>query len=228
MPVAKEVDSLVYGGTINHNGMLHIRAIATASNSMLASIGRLVEQAQASKPAIQRTADKVAMVFIPMVVIVTLVVLVVWLALAYSGAVDTQGMEGFPFALQFTLAVLVVSCPCAIGLAAPTAIMVATGSGSEKGHPVQGWSHFGSRSLGEYCGIRQDRHALSWQTPSHRLCILGDRSRRWRLFLAVVASHRSGRERKRTSISTSDDEIRRERVLPQRVRHSRAVRIGTW
>ena len=133
MPVAKEIDSLVYGGTINHNGMLHIRAIATASNSMLASIGRLVEQAQASKPAIQRTADKVAMVFIPMVVIVTLVVLVVWLALAYSGAVDTQGMEGFPFALQFTLAVLVVSCPCAIGLAAPTAIMVATGVAARKG-----------------------------------------------------------------------------------------------
>jgi len=132
MPVAKVLGDTVYGGTINQYGGVHVRATKTASESTLASIASLVEQAQLTKPAVQRVADLIAALFVPSVLLLTLLVFSGWLVLAMTKIVDVSG-HAVPFALRFALAVLIISCPCAIGLAVPTAIMAGTSIAAKHG-----------------------------------------------------------------------------------------------
>ena len=122
-PVEKNVGDRVIGGTINGDGSLRVRITATGDQTALAGIMRLVEQAQASKPPVQRLVDRVAAVFVPVVVAIAAVTLIGWLV---AGA-------PLDFALTRMVAVLVIACPCALGLATPTAIMVGTGRGAERG-----------------------------------------------------------------------------------------------
>ena len=124
LAVDKAVAAEVYGGTINQQGRLVIEAQRVGRDTVLAQIIRLVEGAQASKAPIQAVADRVAAVFVPAVIILALITLVGWLAL---------GGAALPQAILNTIAVLVIACPCALGLATPTAIMVATGRGAEAG-----------------------------------------------------------------------------------------------
>lgn len=133
MPVAKSIGSLVLGGTINQHGTIHVRATKSASESTLAAISRLVEDAQAGKPRLQRLADVIASYFVPAILLLALAVLALWLCLSALDVVDTDGDHWVPFSLQFAFAVLVVSCPCAIGLAVPLAVMVASGVGAKHG-----------------------------------------------------------------------------------------------
>ncbi len=133
MPVSKVIGSSVYGGTVNQSGTIHMRTTSTAAGGTLATINRLVEEAQGSKPNIQRIADRIAAYFIPIILLLSLTVFVLWCILAATDAVDTGGLFVVPFGLQFGITVLVVSCPCAIGLAAPTAIMVGTGLAAKHG-----------------------------------------------------------------------------------------------
>lgn len=124
IPVEKTVGSTVIGGTINKNGMIRFEATKVGTDTVLSQIVRLVEDAQGSKADIQRFADRISGVFVPAVILISVLTFVAWYF--------AFGMS-FPFALMVAVAVLVVACPCALGLATPTSIMVGTGIGAQKG-----------------------------------------------------------------------------------------------
>ncbi|MBB4518623.1 heavy metal translocating P-type ATPase [Paraburkholderia fungorum] len=123
LPVAKGEDDAVIGGAINGDGLLHVRTTAIGAETALSRIIRLVEHAQAAKAPIQRLVDRVAAVFVPAVLAVALVTLLGWW---YAGG-------GLEHAIIVAVTVLVVACPCSLGLATPTAIMVGTGMGARHG-----------------------------------------------------------------------------------------------
>ncbi len=125
IPVEKGIGSDVVGGTINQNGTLTFTAVAVGGETMLAQIIRLVEQAQGSKMPIQAVVDKVTLWFVPAVMIAAVLTFLVWLIFGPSPALT--------FALVNAVAVLIIACPCAMGLATPTSIMVGTGRGAELG-----------------------------------------------------------------------------------------------
>lgn len=123
VPVEKSVSDRVSSGTICTEGFLHFRADRVGEDTTLSQVIRLVEEAGGSKAPIARLADKVAGVFVPVVMSIALVVAVIWISLGKS----------FEFALTTAISVLVISCPCALGLATPVAIMVGTGRGASMG-----------------------------------------------------------------------------------------------
>ena len=123
IPVEKHVGDTVIGATINKTGYFKMRATKVGDDTTLAQIVRLVDEATSSKAPIAKLADKVAGVFVPTVIGIALVAAAVWLVLGY----------GVEFALSIGISVLVISCPCALGLATPTAIMVGTGKGATNG-----------------------------------------------------------------------------------------------
>ncbi|KAJ4901632.1 Copper-transporting ATPase RAN1 [Raphanus sativus] len=142
VPVSKEVDSPVIGGTINMHGVLHIKATKVGSDAVLSQIISLVETAQMSKAPIQKFADYVASIFVPVVITLALFTLVGW---SIGGAVGAYPDEWLPqngthfvFSLMFSISVVVIACPCALGLATPTAVMVATGVGATNGVLIKG------------------------------------------------------------------------------------------
>jgi Cu+-exporting ATPase len=136
LPVEKGSGDGVIGATINQTGMLRVRATKVGGETMLAGIIRLVEQAQGSKAPIQRLADRVAGVFVPVVLVIALLTFVGWTVIdMHLGTATTQP---WIVALVAGIAVLVVACPCALGLATPTAIMVGTGQGAESGVLIKG------------------------------------------------------------------------------------------
>jgi Cu+-exporting ATPase len=125
IPAGKHPGDEVIGATMNTTGSFTFRATKVGSETALAQIVRLVEQAQGSKPPIARLADVIAAWFVPVVIVIATVTLVVWLVFGPSPALN--------YALLNFVAVLVIACPCALGLATPTAIMVGTGKGAENG-----------------------------------------------------------------------------------------------
>ena len=130
MPVEKDEGAEVIGATINKTGAFRFRATKVGRDTALAQIIRLVEQAQGTKAPIQRLADKVAAYFVPAVIGISLVTAAVWLAFGPQPALT--------YALLNFVAVLIIACPCALGLATPTAIMVGTGRGAEAGILIRG------------------------------------------------------------------------------------------
>ncbi|MCU7512109.1 MAG: copper-translocating P-type ATPase [Ignavibacteria bacterium] len=125
IPVEKGPGARVIGGTINKNGSFEFEITALGKNSVLGQIIKYVEEAQGSKAPIQKLADKIASVFVPAVVLVAFLTFIVWLIIGGDGA--------FNLALINFVAVLIIACPCALGLATPTAIMVGTGLGANHG-----------------------------------------------------------------------------------------------
>ncbi len=123
MPQSKHTDDKVYAATSNQNGQLKCRALAVGSATQLAAIIRLVEQAQGSKAEIQKLADKISAIFVPVVVSIAVLTFGVWWMMGI----------GFSAALINAVAVLVISCPCALGLATPTALVVSTGRAAQSG-----------------------------------------------------------------------------------------------
>ena len=123
LPVDKAEDDTVIGATLNQQGLLHVRATRVGRETALVQIVRLVQQAQGSKAPIQRMADQVSAVFVPVVVVIAFVVFGLWLL----------GGAGLTEALIRMVAVLVIACPCALGLATPTAVIVGTGKGAGMG-----------------------------------------------------------------------------------------------
>ena len=123
MPVEKIKHDIVIGGTLNKNGMLKIQVGRVGPDTVLAQIIALVENAQGSKAPIQKLADRIASYFVPVVFFIALITLSIWL---------WQG-ESVAFALTAFVSVLIIACPCALGLATPTAIIVATGIGARQG-----------------------------------------------------------------------------------------------
>jgi P-type Cu+ transporter len=131
MPVSKSENAEVIGGTINKNGLLKVRATKVGKDTALAQIVRLVENAQASKAPIQRLADRVAGVFVPAVISIAVITFLFWFFIGYG--LFTVDQPQFIFSLTVFISVMVIACPCALGLATPTAIMVGTGKGAENG-----------------------------------------------------------------------------------------------
>lgn len=129
IPVEKKIGDEVIGATINKNGFLKFKATKVGKDTTLASIIKLVEEAQGSKAPIQRLADRVSSYFVPAVIVIAIFSFFVWYSVA--------GMS-FIFSLSVFIAVLIIACPCALGLATPTAIMVGTGKGAENGVLIKG------------------------------------------------------------------------------------------
>lgn len=125
IPVEKTIDSKIIGGTINKNGTFNFRVTDTGDNSVLGQIIKLVEHAQATKPPIQKLVDKIAGIFVPVVILFAIITFAGWMIFSHDHSFNT--------ALINFVAVLIIACPCALGLATPTAIMVGTGLGAQNG-----------------------------------------------------------------------------------------------
>ena len=128
VPVEVGAGDAVVGATVNAGGRLVVRATRVGADTQLAQMARMVEDAQAGKAEVQRLADRISGVFVPIVIGIALVTLAVWFVL------------GFPAATAFTaaVAVLIIACPCALGLATPTALLVGTGRGAQRGILIKG------------------------------------------------------------------------------------------
>jgi Cu+-exporting ATPase len=129
-PVAKETGSAVVGATLNRNGALQIQATRVGGDTVLAHIIRMVRSAQGSKAPIQKLADRVSAVFVPVVISIAIATFVLW----YDFGPEPRYLR----ALVSAVTVLIIACPCAMGLAVPTAVMVATGRGAELGLLIRG------------------------------------------------------------------------------------------
>ncbi|MDQ2794635.1 MAG: heavy metal translocating P-type ATPase, partial [Bacteroidota bacterium] len=126
LPVEKKTGDPVFGATLNKTGSFRFEVTKVGADTMLSQIVKLVEDAQGSRAPIQRLADKVSAIFVPTVVVIAILTFVIWFDLAPA---NTR----LPLALVNFVAVLIIACPCALGLATPTAIMVSTGKGAEHG-----------------------------------------------------------------------------------------------
>ncbi|MDA1476408.1 heavy metal translocating P-type ATPase [Bacillus changyiensis] len=133
IPVDKTIGDMVIGATINKNGFLKIRAEKVGKETALAQIIKVVEEAQGSKAPIQRLADRISGVFVPIVVAIAIITFFIWYALVTPGEFGT--------ALEKMIAVLVIACPCALGLATPTSIMAGSGRAAEYGILFKGGEH---------------------------------------------------------------------------------------
>jgi Cu+-exporting ATPase len=131
LPVEKTPGEQLIGGTINKLGLIKFEATKIGKETVLAQIIKLVEEAQTSKAPIQNLADKISAIFVPVVIVIAAVTFLVWYFLIPLGPHAEVGL--FTRALINTVAVLVIACPCAMGLATPTAVMVGTGKGAEMG-----------------------------------------------------------------------------------------------
>ncbi|XP_057797951.1 probable copper-transporting ATPase HMA5 [Salvia miltiorrhiza] len=141
-PVGKAKGDVVIGGTLNGNGVLHVRATRVGSETALAQIVRLVESAQLARAPVQKFADRISKFFVPLVIVVSICT---WLAWFWAGKLNgypkswiPASMDGFELALEFGISVMVIACPCALGLATPTAVMVGTGIGASQGVLIKG------------------------------------------------------------------------------------------
>src|SRR6266496_2112989 len=135
IPVEKIEGEPLIGATINQRGLLRMHATRVGSDTVLASIIRLVEQAQGSQAPIQRLADTISGIFVPVVLMIAAFTFIGW---AIIGHVNAASSNPWIVAIIAAVAVLVVACPCALGLATPTAIMVGTGKGAEQGILIKG------------------------------------------------------------------------------------------
>jgi Cu+-exporting ATPase len=133
IPIEKNVNADVIGSTLNKNGTVEIEATKVGKDTALASIIKVVEDAQGSKAPIQRLADVISGYFVPIVVVIAILTFVIWYTLVSPGSLEP--------ALVASIAVLVIACPCALGLATPTSIMVGTGKGAETGILFKGGEH---------------------------------------------------------------------------------------
>lgn len=125
VPVEKKAGDKVFSGTINQKGSFQFRATKVGGDTLLSQIIKMVQDAQGSKAPVQKLVDKIAGIFVPVVVLISIVTLIAWMILG--------GENGFTRGLLAMVTVLVIACPCALGLATPTAIMVGVGKGAEKG-----------------------------------------------------------------------------------------------
>jgi Cu+-exporting ATPase len=142
IPVEKVQGDVLIGATINQRGLLRLRATKVGADTVLANIIRLVEQAQGSKAPIQRLADTISGIFVPVVLVIAALTFIGWAVIGNSALMQSAGGMGAdnPWirAIVAAVAVLVVACPCALGLATPTAIIVGTGKGAERGILIKG------------------------------------------------------------------------------------------
>jgi len=165
IPIDKKVGDNVYAASINKNGVIRFRATKVGGDTALAQIIKLVEDAQGSKAPIAQMADIVSGYFVPIVVAIASLAFVGWLIAGHTLA----------FALTIFISVLVIACPCALGLATPTAIMVGTGKGAEHGILIKGGEALETAHKIDYqLQASPGRGSFKWQLPVKR-----DQSTRW-------------------------------------------------
>ncbi len=146
LPVSKRTGDAVIGATLNQDGLLHVKVTKVGENTFLSQVIKLVEAAQGSKIPIQEFADRVTGVFVPVIIMLAVITATFWLAFPYQltqfvnvftpflpWLMRASGASPLSHALFATISVLVIACPCALGLATPTTLMVASGLGAEKG-----------------------------------------------------------------------------------------------
>src|SRR5215467_4958481 len=142
IPVEKAIGDPLIGATINQRGLLQMQATKVGADTVLANIIRLVEEAQGSKAPIQRLADTISGIFVPVVLVIAALTFIGWAMIGHVTITNTAALMGasnpWITAIIAAVAVLVVACPCALGLATPTAIMVGTGKGAEQGILIKG------------------------------------------------------------------------------------------
>ncbi|XP_024983790.1 copper-transporting ATPase HMA4-like isoform X1 [Cynara cardunculus var. scolymus] len=142
IPIAKSPGDKVIGGTVNENGCLLIKATHIGSETALSQIVQIVEAAQLARAPVQKLADRISRFFVPAVVAAAVVTWLAWFIPGAAGLYPKswipEAMDEFELALQFGISVLVVACPCALGLATPTAVMVSTGKGATEGVLIKG------------------------------------------------------------------------------------------
>jgi Cu2+-exporting ATPase len=140
MPVTKQKDDLVIGATLNQTGSLRMIAEKIGEETVLARIIRLVQEAQGSKAPVQKTVDRIASVFVPVVIVISVLTFISWLIFFPGNALS--------HALTAAVSVMIIACPCALGLATPTAIIVGLGKAAEHGILIRD-----ARSLEEFCKL---------------------------------------------------------------------------
>ena len=182
VPVEKKAEDHVIGGTINTTGSIEFRATAVGKETVIAHIIKLVEDAQGSKAPIQALADKIASIFVPAVIAAAILTFLVWFIFLHSG---------FTAAMIHFVAVLIIACPCALGLATPTAIMVGTGAGARKGILIKN-----AESLERLHAVRivvfDKTGTLTVGKPSvHEIHALGTMSRQELIHHAAALEHNS-------------------------------------
>lgn len=133
LPVYKKVGESVIGGTINKTGAIQFRAIKVGSETLLSQIVKIVEEAQASQAPIQKLADKISEVFVPVVIIIALLTFIFWILIAPKLGFVPSSVDSLQLGIYTMVTVMIIACPCALGLATPTAIMVGSGIGAQKG-----------------------------------------------------------------------------------------------
>lgn len=133
IPVDKTIGSILFGSTINKNGFIKMKATKVGRDTALAQIIKVVEDAQGSKAPIQRLADKISGIFVPIVIVIAIITFIIWITIVAPGE--------FTPALEALIAVLVIACPCALGLATPTSIMAGSGRAAEFGILFKGGEH---------------------------------------------------------------------------------------
>ena len=148
VPVEVGVGDTVVGATVNAGGRIVVRATRVGSDTQLAQMAKLVEAAQNGKAEVQRLADRVSGIFVPIVIALAVGTLGFWVGTG----------DGLPAAFTAAVAVLIIACPCALGLATPTALMVGTGPRCPARHPDQGSRGPGVHPPGRHDRPRQDRH----------------------------------------------------------------------
>jgi P-type Cu+ transporter len=151
MPVAKKVGDHVIGGTINGAGAFRYEATTLGADSVLARIVKLMRDAQGSRAPIQRLADRISAVFVPVVVSIAIATFVTWVVVGDAVGMSAPAVRGFAAAVT----VLIIACPCAMGLAVPTAVRVATGKGAELGALVKGGETL--QRLGDVTSVALDK-----------------------------------------------------------------------
>ena len=158
LPVEKQIGDTVTGATIGKTGVIKVRATRVGEETLLAQIVRMVQEAQAEKAPIQRFADVVSGIFVPVVIVLSLMTFALWYWLAGP-------QFGFLFAFKLAIAVVVIACPCAMGLATPTAIMVGSGVGTLTRHSHQAGPGSGKYLQSSGNPPRQDRYPDPTASP---------------------------------------------------------------
>jgi Cu+-exporting ATPase len=196
IPVEKHRGDEVVGATVNAGGRLVVRATKVGSDTALAQIGRLVTEAQTGKAPVQRLADRVSAIFVPVVIALAVATLGFWLAGGASAA----------FAVTTAVAVLIIACPCALGLATPTALLVGTGRGAQLGILIKGPEVLESTRRVDTIVLDKTGTVTTGRMQVRDVIVAGDCERRELLRLAGALEHASEHPIARAIASAAESE----------------------
>ena len=168
LPASRTVGDDVFGGTINQDGRIVIRATKVGADTALSQIIRLVEAAQDGKPPVQRLADRIAAVFVPSVLVIALVTAVGWFC--YGHLRGWESAVTWAAIAKSVCSVLIIACPCALGLAVPAAILVGTGGWRAAGNITAEYRRASASRTRRHRRVGQDRHDHNGQTHRQRTC----------------------------------------------------------